>query len=251
MGDWESNYTPTVNKWEGEDEDDDVKDSWDADDAEEEEKKPVEPTKPGAKKPKNKLEEKIAEREAKAKLERELLQKRLTENPITKEMTPEEKLAEKLRRQKLVEDSDLENTKELLGVTDISSIDAMDPETKSEFEKFESTLSKKITFYAKSEHFASLVEDLTRNLCVHCKYNHTLVEHLTRNLCVHLPSADIRKIKMGLDNMYIEKSKMEKGDKPKKGGKGKGKAKLRLEGDGAMLDEYAAYSIDDQLDDFI
>uniref|UniRef100_A0A8D8RPD0 Eukaryotic translation initiation factor 3 subunit J n=1 Tax=Cacopsylla melanoneura TaxID=428564 RepID=A0A8D8RPD0_9HEMI len=233
MGDWESNYTPTVNKWEGEDEDDDVKDSWDADDAEEEEKKPVEPTKPGAKKPKNKLEEKIAEREAKAKLERELLQKRLTENPITKEMTPEEKLAEKLRRQKLVEDSDLENTKELLGVTDISSIDAMDPETKSEFEKFESTLSKKITFYAKSEHFASLVEDLTRNLCV------------------HLPSADIRKIKMGLDNMYIEKSKMEKGDKPKKGGKGKGKAKLRLEGDGAMLDEYAAYSIDDQLDDFI
>uniref|UniRef100_A0A8D9C0F3 Eukaryotic translation initiation factor 3 subunit J n=1 Tax=Cacopsylla melanoneura TaxID=428564 RepID=A0A8D9C0F3_9HEMI len=180
MGDWESNYTPTVNKWEGEDEDDDVKDSWDADDAEEEEKKPVEPTKPGAKKPKNKLEEKIAEREAKAKLERELLQKRLTENPITKEMTPEEKLAEKLRRQKLVEDSDLENTKELL-----------------------------------------------------------------------VPSADIRKIKMGLDNMYIEKSKMEKGDKPKKGGKGKGKAKLRLEGDGAMLDEYAAYSIDDQLDDFI
>ncbi|KAL1448805.1 hypothetical protein WDU94_000065 [Cyamophila willieti] len=228
--DWGSNLTPVVNKWEGEDEDDDVKDSWDADDAEEEEK--PEPSKPAAKKPKNKLEEKIAEKEAKAKLDREQLQKRLHENPITKEMTPEEKLAEKLRRQKLVEASDLENTKELLGVQDISSIDVMDPETKLEFEKFESALSKKISYYAKSEHYATLVEDLTRNLCV------------------HLPSADIRKIKMGLDNMYIEKNKIEKGDKPKKG-KGKGKAKLRLEGDGAMLDEYAAYSIDDQLDDFI
>lgn len=50
------------------------------------------------------------------KSERDELQKRLHENPITKEMTPEEKLAEKLRRQKLVEASDLENTKELLGL---------------------------------------------------------------------------------------------------------------------------------------
>lgn len=221
---------PVVNKWEGEDEDDDVKDSWDADDVEEEEKKP-EPAKPQAKKHKNKLEEKIAEREQKARLEKEQLQKRLHEIPITKEMTPEEKLAERLRRQKLVEASDLENTKELLGVMDISSIDAMDPETKHEFEKFEAALSKKISFYNKSEHFPNLVEELTRNLCV------------------HLQSADIRKIKMNLDNMYIEKTKLEKGDKPKK--KGKGKAKLKLEGDSAVFDEYSAYSIDDNYDDFI
>ncbi|KAI5693344.1 hypothetical protein M8J75_014079 [Diaphorina citri] len=222
--DWGSNLVPAVNKWEGEDEDDDVKDSWDADDAEEEEKKP-EPAKAAPKKPKNKLVGKIAEKEEKERLEREELQRRLHENPITKEMTPEEKLAEKLRRQKLVEASDLENTKELLGVTDISSIDAMDPESKLDFEKFESALSKKISFYSKSEYFPNLIEELTRNLCV------------------HLQSADIRKIKMNLDNMYIEKQKLEKGDKPKK--KGKGKAKLKV------FDEYSAYSIDDTFDDFI
>ncbi|XP_008486813.1 eukaryotic translation initiation factor 3 subunit J-like [Diaphorina citri] len=54
---------------------------------------------------------------------------------------------------------------------------------------------------------------------------------------------------MNLDNMYIEKQKLEKGDKPKK--KGKGKAKLKVEGDGAVFDEYSAYSIDDTFDDFI
>ena len=42
-------------------------------------------------------------------------------------------------------------------------------------------------------------------------------------------SGDIKKIKNTLDNLYLEKQKIEKGDKAKK--KGKGKAKLRLEGD--------------------
>lgn len=156
----------------------------------------------------------------------------MQETQITKEMTPEEKLAEKLRRQKLVEASDLENTKELLGVTDISSIDLMHPSSKSDFEKFESALSRKISFYSKSDHFPFLVEELTRNLCV------------------HLQSTDIRKIKMSLDNMYIEKTKLEKGDKPKKS-KGKGKAKLKMDGATEVFDEYSAYSIDDNYDDFI
>lgn len=43
-------------------------------------------------------------------------------------------------------------------------------------------------------------------------------------------SADIKKIRNTLDNLYLEKQKMEKGDKAKKN-KGKGKAKLKMEGE--------------------
>lgn len=43
-------------------------------------------------------------------------------------------------------------------------------------------------------------------------------------------SLDIKKVKNSLDNLYLEKQKIEKGDKAKKN-KGKGKAKLKMEGD--------------------
>lgn len=45
-------------------------------------------------------------------------------------------------------------------------------------------------------------------------------------------SNDLQRIKKTIDNIYIEKQKIEK-EKSKKGagGKGKGKAKLRMEGD--------------------
>lgn len=43
-------------------------------------------------------------------------------------------------------------------------------------------------------------------------------------------SFDMKKIKNTIDNLYLEKQKIEKGDKAKKN-KGKGKAKLRMEGD--------------------
>lgn len=45
-----------------------------------------------------------------------------------------------------------------------------------------------------------------------------------------MSSADIRRIKNSLDNLYLEKQKIEKGEKSKKN-KGKGKARLRMEGD--------------------
>lgn len=43
-----------------------------------------------------------------------------------------------------------------------------------------------------------------------------------------MSSTDLRKLKATVDNISIEKSKAEKGDKSKKN-KGKGKAKLRLD----------------------
>lgn len=41
-------------------------------------------------------------------------------------------------------------------------------------------------------------------------------------------SFDIKRVKNTLDNLYLEKQKIEKGDKSKKS-KGKGKAKLKMD----------------------
>jgi translation initiation factor 3 subunit J len=47
-----------------------------------------------------------------------------------------------------------------------------------------------------------------------------------------VPSSSIRKVKTSIDNLYLEKQKMEKGDKPKKKGGAKTKGvKLRVEGE--------------------
>lgn len=43
-------------------------------------------------------------------------------------------------------------------------------------------------------------------------------------------SFDIKKIKTTIDNLYLEKQKLEKGDKAKKS-KGKGKARIKVEDD--------------------
>lgn len=43
-------------------------------------------------------------------------------------------------------------------------------------------------------------------------------------------SSNLQKIKKTVDNLYVEKQKLEK-EKSKKGGKGKSKASLRLEED--------------------
>lgn len=46
-----------------------------------------------------------------------------------------------------------------------------------------------------------------------------------------MASTNIRKVKTTVDNLYLEKQKIEKGDKPKKKAATKVKAKLRIEGD--------------------
>lgn len=47
-----------------------------------------------------------------------------------------------------------------------------------------------------------------------------------------MSSVNIRKVKASIDNLYLEKQKMEKGDKPKKAKSGvKVKARIRVEED--------------------
>ncbi|XP_035729401.1 eukaryotic translation initiation factor 3 subunit J-like isoform X1 [Vespa mandarinia] len=216
------------NKWEGEDEDEDVKDSWE--DIEEEKKDVEKPAEvPKAKpKPKKALIERIEEREKKAKEEAERKVKEKEEA-----LTPEEKRVELLRRQRLQEEADLRLAMETFGVTEESStgLDAMNPNTKEEFEQFGTALSQKINQFKKHSEFPPFAEELIKSIAL------------------NLSSNALKKVKTMVDNLLIEKQKLEKGEKPKKA-KGKGKAKLKIEGENTMLSEYSDYVYDDY-DDFM
>jgi len=209
-----------VNKWEGEDEDDDVKDSWE-DEEEEKEKSDKSDEKPNLQpKPKKKnLAEIIAEKE---RLKREEIERRLKEE---EEVSPEEKL----RRQK---ESDLKVALETTfgdNQTELG-IDAMCPTTIEEFDDFANTLMKKIQPLARSTEYPNFAENLIRSICA------------------TLTSFDLKKIKTTIDNLYLEKQKIEKGDKTKKN-KGKGKVKLKVEDS----NQYSAYAVDDydEFNDFM
>jgi len=208
------------NKWEGEDEDDDVKDSWDDP---EEERKDDDESKPQTatttKKSKKALLSKIEDKERKRKEELERKQ-----NEKLADMTPEELLADKLRRQQLQEESDLLLAKQLLGTFDVPGLDSQE-----DFDKFKDDIMTKLGDATKKEYFP------------------TFVDLLVQALCVHLNSSDLKKISTWISNLHIEKQKIEKGDKAKKS-KGKGKAKLKLEGE-TDYNEFSAYTED--YDDFM
>ncbi|KAK7864705.1 hypothetical protein R5R35_010959 [Gryllus longicercus] len=222
-----------ANKWEGEDEEEEVKESWE-DEEEEEEKKDVEKQEPPKatqlKKPKKIRAEKIEEKER--KLQEELERKA----KLREQMTPAELQAEKLRQQQLQEEADLRVAMETFGTAESSGtgIDAMNPTTEEEFEELQKALSKKINLYNKSTHFPLFAEELIRNICV------------------SLTSNDLKKLKTTVENMFLEKSKLEKGDKAKKN-KGKGKVKLRVEGENVtsatLVNDY--YNEYDDFDDFM
>ncbi|XP_034938512.1 eukaryotic translation initiation factor 3 subunit J [Chelonus insularis] len=214
------------NKWEGEDEEEDVKESWEDVDEEEEKKDVEKPAEaPKAKpKPKKKVAEKIEEKERKAREEAERKAKEKEEA-----MTPEERRAEQLRRQKMAEEADLRLAMETFGVT---AIDAMMPDTKEEFESFGESLLQKINQFSKHTEYPAFAEDLISRIAV------------------NLPSTSLKKLGTTINNLAIEKQKLEKGDKGKKS-KGKGKAKLKIEGENSHLSEYDTYGYDNEYDDFM
>ncbi|XP_056120990.1 eukaryotic translation initiation factor 3 subunit J-A [Rhinichthys klamathensis goyatoka] len=191
-----------LDKWEGEDEDDDVKDNWDDDEEEEkEEKKSEAEAKPTEKK---KLSEKIKEKENLERKKQEELKKQLESSKDSTELTPEEEQAEKLRVKKLQEDSDLELAKEAFGVVsnNVTGIDAMSPSSKEDFTEFERLLKEKISPYEKSIHYSSFLETLFRDLCL------------------SLEVEDLKKISNSLTVLLSEKQKQEKANKGKKKKKG-------------------------------
>ncbi|KAL7867917.1 hypothetical protein SRHO_G00093010 [Serrasalmus rhombeus] len=191
-------------KWEGEDEDEDVKDNWDDEEEEEEkvtETKAVTVVKPTEKK---KLGDKIKEKESLQRKRQDELRKQLEESKDSTELTPEEELAEKLRVKKLQEDSDLELAKDAFGIVsnNVTGIDAMSPSSKDEFAEFERLLRDKITSYEKSIHYSSFLESLFRDLCL------------------SLEVEDLKKVNNSLTVLLSEKQRQEKQSKGKKKKKG-------------------------------
>merc|ERR1712141_211354 len=122
-----------TDKWEGEDEDDDVKDAWDKSDSEEDASKDStsEEAKPAKTKPKKKLADKIAEREALRE------QQQAERAPLTEE----EKLAEKLRQQKLEENANIQLARDMCGLKE-NKIDSLVPVTKEDFDHFGKAVSE-------------------------------------------------------------------------------------------------------------
>ncbi|XP_065148224.1 eukaryotic translation initiation factor 3 subunit J-A isoform X1 [Paramisgurnus dabryanus] len=216
-------------KWEGEDEDDEVKDNWDDDEEEEKEEEKVKDTveektetKPTEKK---KLSDKIKEKESLQRKKAEELKKRLDESKDDK-LTPEEELAEKLKIKKLQEDSDLELAKEAFGVVsnNVTGIDAISPSSKDDFTEFERLLKEKISPYEKSIHYSSFLESLFRDLCLSLEID------------------DLKKINNSLTVLLSEKQKQEKqankGKKKKKGVLPGGGLKAKLKDDLADYGEF-------------
>ncbi|GAB1604934.1 eukaryotic translation initiation factor 3 subunit J-A-like [Argonauta hians] len=196
-------------KWEGEDEDDDVKDNWED---EEEEKKdlkqeedPASSIRAFQKKKKRPIAEIIAEKEAqKEKLKEEELVPKVEAPPLDPN-------AEKLRQRRLQEESDLKLAKEAFGLTD--GIDQMSPESEDDFIKFEEALKNKITNYEKSPHYAAFLDKLFTDLII------------------NVESEEIRKINASLSSMYHEKLKQQKEVDKKKKKKNKASIKYGKEND--------------------
>uniref|UniRef100_A0A3B3DTJ7 Eukaryotic translation initiation factor 3 subunit J n=1 Tax=Oryzias melastigma TaxID=30732 RepID=A0A3B3DTJ7_ORYME len=197
-----------MDKWEGEDEEEDVKDNWDDEDdggGDDDEKKKDEAKKPETKvSDKKRLSEKIKEKENRLKKKQQELKEQEQE-----ELTPEEQLAEKLRVKKLQEEADLELAKDAFGkiciffcVGSATGIDAMCPSSKEEFTEFEKVLKEKISQFEKSVHYSSFLESLFRELCISLEVD------------------DLKKVSNSLSVLLSEKQKQEKQNKGKKKKKG-------------------------------
>ncbi|XP_062845478.1 eukaryotic translation initiation factor 3 subunit J-B [Trichomycterus rosablanca] len=227
-------------KWEGEDEDDDVKDNWD-DEEEEQKKEEEEEVKTEVKVPqKKKLSAKLKERELEEEKKQQELSKRIEESEDDVELTAEEQAAEKLRVQKLQEESDMALACEAFGVdtattNSASGIEAMCPSTTEDFVVFEKLLLDKISQFEKSVHYSSFLESLFRELCISLEVD------------------DLRKINNSLSVLLTEKQKQEK----EKAKGTKKKKKLVLAGGGLKaklkddLDDYGNLGGYNEYDDFM
>jgi len=214
-----------TDKWDGEDEDDDIKDAWDAESEEENSQKEAEEKVVRVKKKKT-LAQKIAEKEEAAeKAAEERLKREEEEKQLN---TPEGKLEEKLRLQKIQEDNDLKLAAEMLGGGGGGGvIDNMNPSSKEEFEKLTKAITDKVNTFESSELYQDFVEDLVKNLCM------------------GLTCQTLKKCKTHVEAFHSAKLKEEKAAKDKsKKGKTEKKS-LKMDSATGYYDGY------DDMDDFM
>ncbi|XP_061101286.1 eukaryotic translation initiation factor 3 subunit J-B isoform X7 [Conger conger] len=209
-----------LDRWEGEDEDEDVKDNWD----DEEEVKVVKENKPEVKtevSQKKKLSEKIKEKEKKKQAIKDTI-----------ELSPDDAAAEKLRVKELQEAADLELANDAFGVPNsvpvvstVTGIDTLRPSSKDDFTELHKLLKEKISQYESSVHYSNFLESLFRDLCISLEVD------------------DLKKISTSLTVLLNEKQKQEKQNKAKKKKKNTvmpgGGLKAKLKDDLADYGEFA------------
>lgn len=150
-------------------------------------------------------------------------------------LTPEE--LRELR--KLQEEADLKTALDTLGLdtSALASIDSFNATSKEEFTELSDVLVKRLHSLRAKEEYVNFLDEFVRNLLAPCKYSFSkksLLSLKTNTPLIFLlsvSSVNIRKVKASIDNLYLEKQKMEKGDKPKKKSNVKVKAKIRVEED--------------------
>jgi len=237
MADWDADDfepdTATVttrpsDKWDGEDEEDDIKDAWDAESDEEDKSEKSDEAKPVKVKKKKTLAQKIAEKEEAAEQAR--LEKLRREEEEQEANTPEGRIAEKMRLQKLAEDNDLKLAQEMFssGGGATGGIDAMNPQTKEDFDDFSKAVLDKITSLESSEHFQDFAEDFVKSLCM------------------SLNVQTLKKCKTHVEAFHSAKLKEEKAATGK-GKKGKSLKSLKMDRD-STTNYYDGY---DDMDDFM
>ncbi|KAF4111126.1 eukaryotic translation initiation factor 3 subunit J-B [Onychostoma macrolepis] len=243
------NAVAKLDRWEGEDEEEDVKDNWDDEEEEKEEEKNVEQKKAEVKPPeKKKLTDKIKEKEILLKKNQDELGKKMEETAKSENLSLEEQHAEKLLLKKLQEEADMELAREAFGVdpaaanasttvittNNASGIEAMCPSSKDDFVAFEKLLKDKITQFEKSVHYSSFLESLFRELCISLEVD------------------DLKKISNSLSVLLSEKQKQEKEKKAtkkkKKGVVPGGGFKANMKDDFA---DYGGFDCGNDYDDFM
>lgn len=82
-------------------------------------------------------------------------------------MTPEEKLAEKLRIQKIQEEADLRVAMDTFGVVERTGngIDGLHPTNRAGLTELADAINQKVTLYKDLDDFAGFLEELTRSIC--------------------------------------------------------------------------------------
>jgi len=222
--DWETaTIKPVVkpsDRWEGEDEDD-VKDNWDDDDEDDQsDSNAVVASQPKKKKT---LQQIIAEKEEKKRKEAE--ERKLKAEQESKNASPEEQNREKLRRQRMQEESDLRTAMETCGVSASGTIDSLVPVDKDDYDNLRKLLVAKLTPNEKCPLYIGFLEELLRDL--------------TANLEVD----DIRKLSSTVNTVVNEKIKLTKLTKGKKKNKG---TSLKVErGEMDTFDDYGGGEFDD------
>lgn len=142
--------------WQEEDEEGSVKDNWDDEDEGEKTGGNVMPIVPDA----------IPKKKAGKRLEDKITVKKMeTKGNQDEDMTAEEKLAEKLRMDKLVKDADFENAMNTFSVPSVGGIDAADPSTREQFEELRKNICHKVRSLSTKDLFNGFVEGLVLNLC--------------------------------------------------------------------------------------